>query len=79
VLLHLLSPARRPIQVTLDLKNFWNAVYPEVKKELNGRYPKHPWPDNPWTAEPHGMSKGIKVKGEASPLAPEPLLNSFNP
>ncbi|KAF0218552.1 MAG: ATP-dependent helicase [Geobacteraceae bacterium] len=57
VLLHLLSPARRPIQVTQDLKNFWNTVYPEVKKELKGRYPKHPWPDDPWRAVPTGKTK----------------------
>ena len=52
VTLHLLSPARRPIQVTQDLAGFWNRTYPEVKKELKGRYPKHPWPDDPWNAVP---------------------------
>jgi len=50
VMLHLLSPAGRPIQVTQDLAGFWNRTYPEVKKELKGRYPRHPWPEDPWTA-----------------------------
>jgi len=52
VTLHLLSPARRPIQVTQDLKGFWERTYGDVKKELKGRYPKHPWPDDPWKAVP---------------------------
>jgi ATP-dependent helicase HrpB len=52
VLLKLLSPARRPVQVTRDLRSFWATTYHEVKKELKGRYPKHYWPDDPWNAEP---------------------------
>jgi ATP-dependent helicase HrpB len=52
VLIHLLSPARRPIQVTRDLANFWRTTYFEVRKELRGRYPKHSWPDDPTTAPP---------------------------
>ena len=52
VTLHLLSPGKRPIQVTQDLRGFWERTYAEVKKELKGRYPKHPWPDDPWNATP---------------------------
>jgi ATP-dependent helicase HrpB len=56
-LLHLLSPARRPVQITQDLKGFWNSGYQQVKRELKGRYPKHPWPDDPWNAVPTVRTK----------------------
>jgi ATP-dependent helicase HrpB len=52
VLLHLLAPNMRPQQVTDDLRNFWNTTYTEVRKELRQRYPKHDWPEDPWTASP---------------------------
>jgi ATP-dependent helicase HrpB len=48
----LLAPNGRPVQVTSDLRSFWNAGYQEVRKELRARYPKHPWPEDPWTAPP---------------------------
>ncbi len=51
LMLHLLSPAQRPIQVTQDLSGFWVRTYSEVKKELKGRYPKHYWPDDPLNAQ----------------------------
>ena len=57
VLLHLLSPARRPVQVTRDLANFWATGYFEVRKDLRGRYPRHPWPDDPLQAEPSARTK----------------------
>ena len=57
VLLHLLSPAQRPMQITQDLRGFWEGAYHEVKKELRGRYPKHHWPDDPWQAQPTSRIK----------------------
>ena len=60
VTLHLLSPASRPVQVTRDLAGFWRTTYFEVRKNLKGRYPRHPWPDDPLTAEP---TRRVKPRG----------------
>ena len=57
VLLHLLSPARRPVQVTKNLTSFWASAYHDVKKDLRGRYPKHHWPDDPLAAPPTAKPK----------------------
>jgi ATP-dependent helicase HrpB len=63
VLLHLLSPAGRPVQVTQDLAGFWAGSYLEVKKVMAGRYPKHPWPEDPLKAAPTCRAKTTKVHG----------------
>ena len=60
VVLHLLSPGYKPVQVTSDLISFWNGAYHEVKKELKRRYPKHAWPDDPFKALP--VAKGRPMK-----------------
>jgi ATP-dependent helicase HrpB len=57
VLLHLLSPAGRPVQITQDLAGFWASSYAAVRKELRGRYPRHPWPEDPRAAPPTRRAK----------------------
>lgn len=59
VLMHLLSPGYKPVQITADLHSFWDNAYFEVKKDLKRRYPKHSWPDDPWSAE---AVRGVKRK-----------------
>ncbi len=59
LLIHLLSPGYKPVQVTQDLKSFWKNTYPDVRKELRVRYQKHSWPEDPWNAE---AVRGIKRK-----------------
>jgi len=56
----LLSPARRPVQVTTDLPGFWANSYADVRKDMRGQYPKHPWPENPVQADPTLRAKPRK-------------------
>ena len=57
VTFELLAPNGRPVQTTRDLRNFWNTTYQDVRKELRGRYPRHPWPEDPWSAPPTARAK----------------------
>jgi ATP-dependent helicase HrpB len=57
ILLVLLAPNGRPVQQTRDLRSFWERGYPEVRKELRARYPRHPWPEDPWSATPTARTR----------------------
>ena len=57
VIFELLAPNGRPVQTTTDLRSFWNTTYRDVRKELRGRYPRHPWPEDPWTAPPTARTR----------------------
>jgi ATP-dependent helicase HrpB len=57
IVLELLAPSQRPMQTTSDLASFWRTTYAQVRAELRGRYPRHPWPDDPTTATPTARAK----------------------
>ena len=66
VLLHLLAPNGRPQQVTHDLRSFWENTYPQVRKELAGRYPRHAWPQDPWNAPPQRRPSGAEPRSSSA-------------
>ena len=73
VLLKLLSPAQRPVQITADLESFWRSGYADVRKDLRGRYPKHYWPEDPRDAVPTRRTRPPATPlwmPEAAPFAP---------
>jgi ATP-dependent helicase HrpB len=65
VTVHLLSPAGRPAAITQDLEGFWASTYQELRRELRGRYPKHPWPDDPTEAVPTALTKRRLEQGQS--------------
>ena len=68
LLIHLLSPARRPVQVTRDLAGFWASSYFAVRKDLRGRYPKHPWPEDPLQAQATARTKAAQKRSDSDPV-----------
>jgi ATP-dependent helicase HrpB len=64
VVIHLLSPAGSPLQVTQDLAHFWRNTYQDVRKDIRGRYPRHPWPEDPLTAVATAKTKRAIAKSQ---------------